>query len=181
MEILTSPLLYMQILLTSKNIINQLINLCENFTAEQYSVPQDLLMHNSIGKHIRHILEFYDLLKNSCIMGCELSYDKREHCSLTEKDNAIAVKRFKEILKWLDQINMNNKLALQVSYSKSKKDNVVIDTNIERELVYNIEHAIHHMAIIRIAIEKEYRGIKLGEDFGVAYSTVKHREGLCAH
>ncbi len=31
-----------------------------------------------------------------------------------------------------------------------------VPTNFEREMVYNIEHAIHHMAIIRIALQHEY-------------------------
>lgn len=171
----------MQILSASKAIINQLINLCEELSEEQYAISLDLLMQNSIGKHIRHIIEFYDLLKNSCSQECELSYDKREHCSKTELDKAVAIKRFQEVLRWFDQIDADIILKLIVSYDKLKKDGFVINTSLERELVYNIEHAIHHMAIIRIAIEKDFPDIRLDQDFGVAYSTIRYRDDLCAH
>ena len=170
----------MQILSASKTIINQLINLCEDLSEEQYSTSLDLLMHNSIGKHIRHIVEFYDILKDSCLQKSELSYDKREHCSRTEKEKCVAVNRFNEILNWFDQINSDAQLKLIVSYDKLQKDGFAINTSLERELVYNIEHAIHHMAIIRIAIEKEFTDIKLNDDFGIAYSTIRFRDDLCA-
>ncbi len=171
----------MQILSASKTIINQLIKLCDDLSDEQYAVSLDLLMQNSIGKHIRHIVEFYDILRDSCLQKSELSYDKREHCIKTEREKCVAVSRFKEVLKWFDQIDTDAQLKLMVSYDKLKKDGFEINTSLERELVYNIEHAIHHMAIIRIAIEKEFTDIKLNEDFGVAYSTIRFRDDLCAH
>ncbi|MBK7681685.1 MAG: hypothetical protein IPJ26_04015 [Bacteroidetes bacterium] len=55
-------------------------------------------------------------------------------------------------------------------------DNIVNDTvnsTYKRELAYNIEHAIHHMAIIKIAIENAYSDIVLDKAFGVAPSTIR--------
>lgn len=171
----------MQILSASKVIINQLISLCEDLSEEQYSAALDLLMKNSIGKHIRHIIEFYDLLKDCSLQNSQLCYDRRVHCSRTETEKSLAVHRFKEVLKWFEKINADAKLKLLVSYDKSNQDDFAIDTSLERELVYNIEHAIHHMAIIKIAINQEFTDIKLSQNFGLAFSTIRYRDDLCAH
>ena len=42
------------------------------------------------------------------------------------------------------------------------------------ELVYNIEHAVHHMAIIRIAVQHEFPDLALDDEFGYATSTLKY-------
>jgi uncharacterized damage-inducible protein DinB len=171
----------MQVLAVSKIIVNQLITLCEEISSHQYSASLDLLMNNSIGKHIRHIVEFYDILKDSCKGNCVLSYDKREHCSKTETEIKVAINRFKDILNWFDQIDRDVALTLNVSYDRTQEEGFEINTSLERELVYNIEHAIHHMAIIRIAIEREFSSIKLDNHFGIAFSTIRFRDDLCAH
>jgi hypothetical protein len=44
----------------------------------------------------------------------------------------------------------------------------------ERELAYNIEHTIHHMAIIKQSIIEHFTYIDLPEYFGVASSTVRY-------
>ena len=43
------------------------------------------------------------------------------------------------------------------------------------EIIYNLEHTIHHMAYIRIAIN-ELGSIKLPAEFGVAASTNRFRK-----
>jgi len=75
-----------KVLSVSKIIVNQLVTLCEELPSDQYSASLDLLMNNSIGTHMRHIIEFYDILKDSCEGSRILSYDKREHCSKTETE-----------------------------------------------------------------------------------------------
>jgi hypothetical protein len=51
-------------------------------------------------------------------------------------------------------------------------------TNYYREIVYNLEHTIHHMALIRVGL-KELASIELPENYGVASATVKHKKS-CA-
>ncbi|PKQ62257.1 hypothetical protein BZG02_13145 [Labilibaculum filiforme] len=169
----------MQAISVSKTIINQLITLCKEISSDQYTETLHLLMNNSIGKHIRHIVEFYDILKDSCKNNEVVSYDNREHCNRTETDKMIAVDRCENIINWLDKIENDVPLQLKISYD-IKKDSIKIQTSLGRELVYNIEHAIHHMAIIRIAMEQKFPNIQLETHFGLAYSTLRYRDDLCA-
>ncbi|NBP71028.1 MAG: hypothetical protein EBU52_20110, partial [Cytophagia bacterium] len=67
-------------------------------------------------------------------------------------------------------------LILEVGYDMSANDFVTIESNFMRELVYNIEHAVHHMAIMKIGIKEVAPYIQLPFDFGVAASTIRHKE-----
>jgi hypothetical protein len=51
---------------------------------------------------------------------------------------------------------------------------VYVTTTYYREIVYNTEHTIHHLALIRVALREMNLDI-VGDDFGVAHSTIKYR------
>ena len=63
---------------------------------------------------------------------------------------------------------------LEAGYDDSSNDTIVISTNYFRELVYNLEHTVHHMALIRVGIN-EVSAVKVPEEFGVASSTIKYK------
>ena len=50
-----------------------------------------------------------------------------------------------------------------------------------RELSYNIEHAIHHMALLKVAVKQTLTYISLPENFGVASSTIRYRASTGAN
>ena len=69
----------------------------------------------------------------------------------------------------------NKTLTLEASYDEHVTEPIAIETNYYREVAYNLEHTIHHMALIRVGIT-EISNIQLPDDFGVASSTVKYRK-----
>ncbi|WP_339837617.1 hypothetical protein [uncultured Flavobacterium sp.] len=74
-----------------------------------------------------------------------------------------------EILSEIDKPNKN--LILEQGHENI---NYSISTNYERELLYNLEHSIHHQALIKVAVLKN-PSIKICENFGVAKSTIEYR------
>jgi hypothetical protein len=44
-----------------------------------------------------------------------------------------------------------------------------------RELVYNIEHVVHHMALVKIGLKELLPDLDLPDDFGVAVSTIRYQ------
>ena len=163
----------MQIKNTSIEILEQLINLTEQLREETFVAPLDLLFNNSIGKHLRHIVEFYQLLIDALESGI-VSYDKRSHDQNLETDKELTIKVLKQIKSVIQEAPENVKLEFNGSYSLDSNDQFTLESCYKRELVYNIEHAIHHMAIIKIAIKASFPNINLPDNFGIAYSTVKY-------
>lgn len=158
----------------SIEILDQLSEMTEQFSQEEYTRPLDLLSANSVGRHLRHILEFYDLAVRANSTG-KLNYDKRERDLSLENDPKQAVAKMKELIVLMRVLNDDMVLKLEASYSADERNDVKITTTFYRELLYNVEHAVHHMAIMAIAVKVDFRHISLAPNFGIAYSTVKYQ------
>ena len=138
-----------------------------------YSQKLTMLSGSSIGMHTRHILEFYQcLIEGSTNL---VNYDKRRRDIRIEEDSKFALKTIKNVLETISTIDPNTKLTLEVSYDLTPGNYSRVETNFTRELVYNLEHTIHHLALIRIGLMEVASGIILPEHFGVAPSTIKYQ------
>ena len=51
-----------------------------------------------------------------------------------------------------------------------------INSSFERELLYCLDHAIHHQALIKIGLKELDLDHLIAREFGVAYSTLRHRQ-----
>jgi uncharacterized damage-inducible protein DinB len=80
----------------------------------------------------------------------------------------------------LDQIILNllkEDKELQVDYQFLSNQQKNIKSSYQRELLYNLEHSIHHQAIIKVAL-RTLRSVEIDENFGVAPSTIRYRLSL---
>lgn len=154
-------------------ILNQISDLVIQINDNHYSQPLDLLSGNTLAKHIRHILELYVQLISG-IDNNEINYDKRERNLLIEHNKTYTLDFITDLIAKINLINVErDEITLNTTINN---DEVLVKSSIERELVYNIEHAIHHMAIIQIACKHSFDYIKLDENFGVAYATIQYNK-----
>lgn len=152
-------------------ILNQIESILHQVNKENYSLSLSILMGNSIGKHVRHILDLFEcLLTNS--ENEIISYDSRTRNPKIELSPQFALQKIEQIKTQLQDLDLYQRVQLQ---QKTGFESHLIETTIQRELLYNIEHAVHHMAIIRIGIEQNFDHIVIPENFGIAYSTIEHR------
>lgn len=158
-----------------KDILTQLGYVVKNINDENFNQPIPLLSNSTIGQHIRHTLEFFTCLMDNVDNG-EINYDQREHDKFIESDRAIASQVIENITDFLDTISSDQPLTLKANYSLNNDDLLEVKTNLYRELAYNIEHAIHHMAIIKIGVKELDTDLTLPPHFGVALSTIKYQE-----
>lgn len=165
----------MQLTNAIKNVFVQLSDSLNQISDEQYTAPSKVLFNATIGQHVRHIIELFIELENGYECGI-VNYEKRKRDYKIENDKAFAAM-------WLDKIyngleKANKSLLLQSNYDESSNELISVETNYVREVVYNLEHTVHHMALIRVGIN-EVSNLTLPASYGVASSTIKYRQA-CA-
>lgn len=156
------------------DVVLQLKTLLNSLSSEQYTKTLQVLNGSSLGQHARHVIEFYICLIKGINTGI-VDYDARERDLLIENDIIHATQTLNDICCKIDsEIGENVNLQLAVSYSNNEK--MYVPTNMQRELIYLIEHSIHHYALLKIGVKQSFSDIELPHNFGVAYSTVYFHE-----
>lgn len=158
-----------------RHLLRQLENAVSELSDEQFCTPIQLIGNSTIGQHIRHVLEFYIELDNGYPIGL-IDYNgrKRDHNLQTSRQSAIhKIQQISNLIKL-----ENKELNVTVDFDSEEGITQQIPSNYFRELMYNIEHTIHHMALIRVGICLISK-IMLPEDFGFAASTIKYNKA-CA-
>ena len=158
-----------------KNVFTQLHDILLQLSNEEYTKPSDLLFKATIGQHVRHIIELFVCLQSGHAAGV-VNYEKRKRDVRIETDADFARQQLLDIFRSLH--TENKALKLEGNYDEHSEEYVIIETNYFREIVYNLEHTIHHMALMRIGIN-EVSTIPVPEGFGVASSTIKYKKA-CA-
>jgi uncharacterized damage-inducible protein DinB len=151
-----------------KNTVQELIDVLAQLNTQEYTKPETSLSHATIGQHTRHIIELFQCLINEYNEGC-INYDKRKRNKEIENSLDTATKALKEVQ---DNLEKSDK-EIVVVYELAGEE-ITIKSNYYRELMYNLEHCIHHQALIKVAL-LNMPHIQINDTFGVAPSTIKHR------
>ena len=155
----------------SKNILGQLSLVLNNLSTEEYSTPLEIFSGASISQHTRHILEFF-----TCLTDCKnievVNYDLRQRDIKLEKDLSFTISKIEKIICDLDDLKNDHPVILEATFSGELKTS---NSSLHRELLYAIEHAVHHMAIIKMGILLNFPKVNIPQNFGVAESTIMYR------
>lgn len=160
-------------------VLSQLADVLDQIPEEDFNKPSPALSHATIGQHLRHTLEFFVCLERGYENGI-VNYDKRQHDKAIENDKFVALGTIRKVLDFVSQKPDNKRMILEVGYLPDSEEHVSVETNFMRELTYNIEHAVHHMAIMKIGIREVAPRTVIPQSFGVAVSTLRYREDTVA-
>jgi len=155
-----------------QQVFVQLSQTLSELNDDEYRQPSKVLLNATIGQHVRHIIELFQCLEIGYNDGI-VNYEKRKRNYQIETDKDLATLLLKEIYQNIER--SNREIFLEAEDYCGSTEIVSIPSNYYRELAYNLEHTIHHMALIRVGIN-EVSSVRLPEEFGVAYSTVKYRQ-----
>lgn len=155
-----------------KESFTQLNVALEQVTDEEYVQPSQNLSNATIGQHTRHIIEMYQCLLNGYDTGL-VCYDHRKRDMAIETNKEFAKQLLVDIASQSNQ--PNKELELTAIYGDATAEELKVNTNYYRELAYNLEHTIHHMALIKVGL-KELNKSYVSENFGVASSTTRYRQ-----
>lgn len=148
-------------------------NLLSKLTDEQYNFKTTHLSNASIGGHTRHIIELLQCAITGYSAG-EIDYVNRNRNLVLETNKNAAQ---------IALINISATIKLADKQLKLIVDEIEetialpITTTYFREIVYNAEHTIHHLALIKVALIEMKLNV-VDTHFGMAYSTIKYKENL---
>ena len=152
----------------AKDALQEIIVLLQQLPGqENYTAPCTELNDATIGQHTRHVIELYQCLLAGYETGV-VNYDDRKRNKLYENDKDVAIAVIKEVQHKLVQADK----PLQVICGGDIL--VTIQSNYNREVLYNLEHCIHHQALIRVALIAA-ANVMVPDEFGVAPSTLQYR------
>ncbi len=158
----------------ANDVLDQLSSVLIQISNEEYNAPIKVLNNSTIGQHVRHTLEFYLCLLDGYLLGV-VNYDKRNHDTQIEENRLEALSVLDKISRFIDKLESDQGFILELDYGIKENETSQINTNINRELAYNIEHAIHHMAIMKIGLQALCNHLEIPEKFGIANSTLKYK------
>ena len=155
-----------------QHVFVQLSETLNQLTDEEYMQPSRILLSATIGQHVRHIIELFQCLEKGYDEGI-VNYEKRKRDYQIETNKELAATLLKAVYQNVER--PNKEIVLEAEDYCNTMEVASIPSNYYRELAYNLEHTIHHMALIRVGVN-EVSSIELPDEFGVAYSTIKYRK-----
>jgi hypothetical protein len=99
-----------------------------------------------------------------------VNYDQRKRDYVIQTDVLFAQQAIETVLMNLNKPNVNLELQQVVD-----EQEIRIQSNYHRELLYNLEHCIHHQALIKVAV-LQLKHLNVDANFGVARSTIEYRK-----
>lgn len=153
--------------------LNTLRALLSTLTDQQYTQKVFHLGEASIGGHARHILELLVCATHGYSTGT-VDYQNRTRNLVLEQDRLLAQQILGDLEGQLQKPDKRLNLFVEESHGSATGP---VSTTYYREIVYNTEHTIHHLALIKVALV-EMRLDVVDATFGMAYSTLKYKAAL---
>ena len=138
--------------------------------------PADEMPAASLGAHYRHVLDHFLCLAEGIRTG-QVNYDQRRRNPQLESSVTCArlvTEGLIDELGGLSREVLRRECAVTYSVGYGETEAQAVSSNLAREVMFCVGHAIHHYAILRLLCAGV--GVKLPYEFGIAPSTLKHLE-----
>lgn len=166
---------YLMIFLQLLQQLECLRSLLLKLTDEQYANKVSHLGNASVGGHTRHVIELLQCAVDGYYEGT-VDYVNRNRNLLLEIDRKFsyaALQHLDGLIKVPDK-----ELVLYMERVAEESEVIIVTTSYYREIVYNTEHIIHHLALIKVALIEMNLSFLVSHDFGMANSTIKYQASL---
>jgi hypothetical protein len=141
---------------------------------EQYARREERPDGASLGAHYRHVLDHFSCLLEGIDAG-QVNYDQRRRDAKLENSMKAAQAETEELIVRFrnlpdDLVHRLCTVVYCVGYGESEAH--AVGSNIAREVMFCVGHAIHHFAILKLLCAAI--PVRLPFEFGVAPSTLKY-------
>lgn len=157
-----------------QSITEQMIDVLNRIDPVVYRQSLDLYDGASLGKHFRHIYDFYSCLIRGVGDG-KVDYSSRKRESAIERQPKIAAQAFAKAATQLAEVSTDLHLKVLADFSADNNYNrQAYDSCFGREITFLHDHAVHHLAIVRMGLKQLNPEFSLSKQLGVAPSTIKY-------
>ena len=151
--------------------LTQLQDLVNTISDENYCLSIPLIGNATIGKHLRHIIEHYQMLLLAQKTNI-INYENRPRNIIIESQKSVAIDAIKAILLQIKHPNFPLKIVQQYEVSDTPE---ILESSYYREIIFLIEHTVHHQAFIKFGILAMGLEVPLKHNFGYADATLKYQ------
>jgi hypothetical protein len=159
-----------------EDVLRQGCTMLETVSSEVYTRREDGPYGASLGAHYRHVLDHFSCLLEGLQIG-QIDYDHRQRSPEIENSRAEALFVTESLIaKFRSLPDDTFRQTCTVVYSVGYDDNEAqaVGSNVGREVMFCVGHAIHHYAIVKMLCMT--MAVALPYEFGIAPSTLKHLE-----
>lgn len=161
--------------------LQQALTLLQQMNDDLYGKIIPLAFGSGVGQHLRHCLDHYESFLAGWQTG-KIDYDARTRDPRIETDRQYALAHIATIIAALRQLEERDEdRQVEVKQDSSPAHDTAAAwsaTTVRRELQFLVSHTVHHYALIAMILR--LHGFEPHPDFGVAPSTLKHRQALQA-
>lgn len=146
----------------------------ERIDEETYSRPMEGEFAASLGAHYRHVLDHFLCLTEGIRTG-QVNYDQRRRNPQLESSVTCARLVTEDLIDEFGGLSseiLQSECVVTYSVGYDEIEAEAVRSNLAREVMFCVGHAIHHFAILRILCAGI--GVRLPYEFGIAPSTLKH-------
>ena len=155
-------------------IIEQSTEYLNQISKEAYQSKIPNLLDATIGQHTRHFIEFFQCLMDQIERNVPIDYSKRKRNTNIESDPKYAMSCLDLVKTQIQNLDVEQDCVMECAKYYSIGEALLVPSSIARELVFNIDHAILHLAMVKMGIKAIAPEIQLSEEFGYAPSTVSY-------
>lgn len=136
---------------------------------------QPVYAESGVGCHLRHVVDHFRAFELGVQNGV-IDYNQRSRLSPMEKDSETALRELEKLISGLHCVNVADLPVTIISeICCSQRINTRVDGTTTRELLFLIQHSIHHLAYAAL-LSRQY-GIDHDPAAGIAPATATYRRG----
>lgn len=156
-------------------IVHQINHVLSQLSPYDYRLPLPEFEGSTLGQHFRHALEFFQCLEEGACTGL-IDYAARKRNLLYENDPRLAAEAFERFAQGLNVLDLLQPVDVRAEFNSDLRP--TYSSTLGRELLFVYDHAIHHLAIIKIGLRCHFPAVNTDVNLGVSPSTVKAREAM---
>ena len=168
------------------HFLRQAADLVDALEDGSYVREEPMFYNSTVGGHLRHCLDHYESFTAGVRNG-RIDYDARCRDQLVENKTCAARERINVIALSLEKladaevnpvvlVKMDCDISRDGVCSNKAENDLWHTSSVGRELQFLVSHTVHHFAMIRGICQRA--GNELDPDFGMAVSTLRHRQEL---